>query len=40
VLASDLKDFQIVVTTAQKEEFKSSIQGVYIEATSNSKCTH
>ena len=32
VLATDLKDFQIVVTDTQREAFKSSIQAVYIQA--------
>ena len=32
VLASDLKDFRIVPTSAQKQSFKSSIQEVYIQA--------
>ena len=32
VLATDLKDFQIVATDSQKEAFKSSIQAVYIQA--------
>jgi hypothetical protein len=32
VLATDLKDFQIVATDAKKEAFQSSIQAVYIQA--------
>ena len=32
VLATDLKDFQIVATDTQKEQFKSTIQKVYIKA--------